>query len=92
MIEHRTRAKLQADPRFVHYFSRAKADVAPWDVQFIRVCDPSWAQSSRYASTPSSRRISIPARRTERTRFGRSHRMPVSAGTCIPRVTPAPTS
>ena len=39
VTEGRTREELQADPQFVPYFSQAKADVASWDVQFIRVCD-----------------------------------------------------
>lgn len=40
VTEGRSREDLQADPQFVPYFSRAKADVASWDVQFIRVSDP----------------------------------------------------
>ena len=40
VTEGRSRKELQADPQFVPYFSQAKADVASWDVQFIRVCDP----------------------------------------------------
>ena len=40
VTEGRSRKELQADPRLEPYFSGAKADVASWDVQFIRVCDP----------------------------------------------------
>ncbi len=40
VAEGRTREELQADPQFVPYFSQAKAEVASWDVQFIRVSDP----------------------------------------------------
>jgi hypothetical protein len=34
------RAALQADPDFAECFTRAKAQVASWDVQFIQVDDP----------------------------------------------------
>lgn len=36
----RARAMLQADPVFAAHFTRAKTDVASWDVQFIEVRDP----------------------------------------------------
>ena len=39
-VDGRLRAVIQHDPEFVPYFARAKADVASWDVQFIRVEDP----------------------------------------------------
>lgn len=36
----RARAALQVDPGFAAHFTRAKSDVASWDVQFIEVSDP----------------------------------------------------
>ncbi|MBM4414892.1 MAG: hypothetical protein FJ035_01175 [Chloroflexi bacterium] len=38
--EGRPRAVLQSDPGFADHFTRAKAEVASWDVQFIAVDDP----------------------------------------------------
>ncbi len=39
-IDGRARAVLQTDPAFAAHFTRTKADVASWDVQFIEVKDP----------------------------------------------------
>ena len=36
----RRRLELQRDPGFATHFTRAKADVALWDVQFIELADP----------------------------------------------------
>lgn len=38
--ERRSRRTLQADPQFAAYFDRAKATVATWSVQFVRIDDP----------------------------------------------------
>ena len=39
-IKGRTRAALQNDPDFAAHFTRAKTEVASWDVQFIEITDP----------------------------------------------------
>ena len=39
-VDAATRAALQADPDFAAHFTRAKANVALWDVQYIELGDP----------------------------------------------------